>query len=47
MLACIFQIVKPQIIIENGIKNDVGALSDADLNSLDPLGEYLRTYIWN
>lgn len=36
--------------MENGIKNDTGGLSDADLSSLDPLGNiqvtlYNQTYI--
>ncbi|XP_077286686.1 uncharacterized protein LOC143911524 isoform X17 [Arctopsyche grandis] len=31
------QVSKPQIIVENGVKSDVPALSDVDLNNLDPL----------
>lgn len=32
------KVTKPTIIIENGVKSDAPALTDTDLNTLDPLG---------
>ncbi|XP_077286752.1 uncharacterized protein LOC143911524 isoform X25 [Arctopsyche grandis] len=40
------QVSKPQIIVENGVKSDVPALSDVDLNNLDPL-DFILASRWS
>lgn len=40
----IFKVSPPQIIVENGVKSDVPALSDVELNNLDPLGQFNIIY---